>query len=91
MNRQVPTPPPPPTDAELDTYIRTRYALLGIDISVLPVSDADAPMDQERLLANGRQILRQEVTAANFVIDPQFVLPITFPPQFTAWTEEASR
>ena len=31
-----PTPPQPPTDAELDTYARTRYALLGIDISVLP-------------------------------------------------------
>ena len=23
---QVPTPPEEPTDAELDTYIRTRYA-----------------------------------------------------------------
>src|SRR5204863_1181462 len=61
-----PKTPPPPTDAELDTYIRTRYALLGIDISVLPVDDAKAVMDQKRLLANGRDILRQEVTAADF-------------------------
>ena len=85
---RTPTPPPPPTDAELDVYIKTRYALLGIDISVLPVSDTTAPMDQTRLLANGRQILRQEVVAANFKIDPQFAIPLPFPPQLTAWTEE---
>ena len=85
---QEPTPPPEPTDEELDTYIRTRYALLGIDISVLPVTDEDAPMDQERLLSNARSILRQDVTAANFKIDPQFMLPQPFPAPFTAWTEQ---
>ena len=85
---QEPTPPPEPTDEELDTYIRTRYALLGIDISVLPVADEDAPMDQERLLSNARSILRQDVTAANFKIDPQFTLPQPFPAPFTAWTEQ---
>ena len=83
-----PRTPPPPTDAELDTYIRTRYALLGIDISVLPVDDPKAVMDQKRLLANGRDILRQEVVAANFAIDPQFHLPMQFVAQFAAWTEE---
>jgi hypothetical protein len=85
MPRQV---PPTPTDDELNTYILTRYALLGIDISVLPESDEDAPMDRERLLANGRSILRQDVEAANFEIDPQFNLPVTHPAPFTAWTEE---
>ena len=85
MPRQV---PPDPTDEELDRYIRTRYALLGIDVSVLPESDEDAPMDQERLLGNGRSILRQDVTAANFEIDPQFNLPVSHPAPFTAWTEE---
>jgi len=80
--------PPEPTDAELDTYIRTRYALLGIDISVLPVSDPDAPMDQERLLENGRSILRDDVAAASFPIDPQFHLPVQHPAPFTAWTAE---
>ena len=85
---QEPTPPPEPTDEELETYIRTRYALLGIDISVLPVADEDAPMDQERLLSNARSILRQDVTAANFKIDPQFTLSQPFPAPFTAWTEE---
>ncbi len=85
---QDPTPPEPPTDEELDTYIRTRYALLGIDISVLPASDQEVPMDQERLLRNARSILRQDVTAADFQIDPQFTLPQPFPAPFTAWTEE---
>ena len=85
MPRQV---PPTPTDEELNTYILTRYALLGIDISVLPESDEDAPMDRERLLANGRSILRQDVVAADFEIDPQFNLPVTHPAPFTAWTEE---
>ena len=83
---QEPTPPPEPTDEELDTYIHTRYALLGIDISVLPAADEDAPMDQERLLANARSILRQDVKAANFKIDPQ-TLPQPVPAPFTAWTE----
>jgi len=85
---QEPTPPPEPTDEELNTYIRTRYALLGVDISVLPVADEDAPMDQERLIANARSILRQDITAANFNIDPQFTLSQPFPAPFTAWTEE---
>ena len=79
----------PPTDDELDSYIRIRYRLLGIDISVLPVDDASVPMDQKRLLANGRSILRQEVEAANFVIDPQFHLPMPFPAQLAAWTDES--
>ena len=85
---QAPMRPPEPTDEELNVYIKTRYALLGIDISVLPVADQSAPMDQERLLQNGRQILRQEVEAANFKIDPQFAVPMPFPPQLRAWTEE---
>lgn len=86
MSPQV--PPPAPSDEELDRYIRTRYALLGIDISVLPVADERAPMDQERLLANARSILRQEVVAADFRIDPQFHLPVAHPAPFVAWTEE---
>lgn len=85
--RQVPAP----TDEELDVYIRTRYALLGVDISLLPESDPDAPMDQERLLANGRSILRQDIVAADFEIDPQFNLPVPHPAPFIAWTDEVER
>ena len=86
MPQQV--PPPVPNDDELNAYIQTRYALLGIDISVLPEVDPEAPMDQERLLANGRSILRQDAAAADFEIDPQFHLPVAHPAPFTAWTEE---
>jgi hypothetical protein len=85
---QVPSTPPQPTDDELDRYIRTRYALLGIDISVLPVSDSDAPMDQERLLANGRSILRADAEAADFEIDAQYTVPQPYPAPFTAWADE---
>jgi len=81
----------PPSDEELNVYIRTRYELLGVDISVLPESDPDAPMDQERLLENGRSILRQEVVAADFDIDPQFNLPVPHPAPFVAWTEEVEK
>ena len=84
-----PRTPPPPTDAELDVYIRTRYALMGIDISVLPEDDEKAVMDQKRLLANGRQILRQDAEAANVHIDPQIAVPMPYAAQFAAWTEES--
>jgi hypothetical protein len=90
MSPQVRTPPEPPTDDELNTYIRMRYRLLGIDISVLPQSDEDTPMDQERLLENARSILREDAEAANFQIDPQFTLPVPFPAPFTAWTGEGA-
>jgi len=85
MPRQV---PPTPTDEELDRYILTRYALLGIDISVLPESDPDAPMDRARLLENGRSILRQDAEAADVPIDPQRHLPIVFPAPYSAWSVE---
>ena len=85
MPKQV---PPTPTDEELDAYILTRYALLGIDISVLPEADEDAPMDQERLLANGRSILRQDAEAADFEIDPQFNLPVASPAPASVWSGE---
>ncbi len=88
---QVPTPPASPTDADLDVYILTRYALLGIDISVLPESDPDAPMDRARLLEHARSILRQDVAAADFEIDPQLHLPVPYPAPFVAWTSEEPR
>jgi hypothetical protein len=83
-----PVPRRDPTDEELDAYILTRYALMGIDVFVLPEVDPDAPMDLERLLENGRTILRQDVTAAEFEIDPQLHLPVAHPAPFTKWTEE---
>lgn len=86
-----PVAPTPPTDDELNVYILTRYALLGIDISVLPVDDPDAVMDQQRLLADGRRILRAEVLIADAVVDSQFAIPSLYPSALSAWTTEAAR
>ena len=84
QERQVPAP----SDEELDRYILTRYALMGIDVSVLPESDPEAPIDLERLLRNGRSILRQDAEAADFPIDPQLNLPQPYPAPFSAWVDE---
>ena len=51
----------PPTDDELNTWIIARLNLLGIDLSVLPVSDSSAPADQTRILSSVRSILRSSV------------------------------
>ena len=78
--------PPPPTDAELDVYIRTRFALIGIDISVLPENDPTAPMDQARVMANARSTLRGEVAYANYVPDQQGHLAVLYPSPMSVWT-----
>jgi hypothetical protein len=84
------SPPPPPTDEELDNIALTRYALLGIDVAVLPVDDPSAPIDLRRLLANARSTMRADVVAADFFIDAQFHVPALYPAPFTAWTGEES-
>ncbi|GIG86052.1 hypothetical protein [Plantactinospora endophytica] len=78
--------PPPPTDAELDTYIRTRYALIGIDLSTLPENDPGAPMDQARVLANARSTIRQEVSYADYVPDQQAHAAVLYPAPMSIWT-----
>lgn len=55
------TPPPEPDDADLDHYVRIRLALAGVDLSVLPESDPDAPVDQVRILRSARAFLRSTV------------------------------
>lgn len=82
---------PPPTDEELNAHILTRFALLGIDISVLPEDDDDAVMDQASVLSNARSILRREVEIADAPMDAQFYAPALYPPPMSAWTEEDTR
>ncbi|QKE00270.1 hypothetical protein [Nocardioides marmotae] len=82
--------PTPPDDAALNTYILTRYALMGIDISVLPADDPTAVMDQRRVLEDARRTVRDDVVAANFPLDPQFHAPALYPAPFLeAWTEDS--
>ena len=81
-----------PTDEELNTLILARLALLGVDLSVLPVSDPSAPADQTRVLSSVRGFLRSTVpTISDFMIDTQAYPPVMYPAQMTAWTQEDVR
>lgn len=67
-------------DEDLDRLILTRLTLLGVDLSVLPEDDPDAPADQRRILASARRFLRSTPQAlADFPMDPQEVAPIMYP------------
>ena len=75
----------PPSREELDDYIRTRLALIGIDLSVLPEDDPDAPADQLRVLRSARRVLEQTVPAlSDYSLDPQEVPPSLYPAHLPA-------
>lgn len=77
------------TDEELDTHIRARLALLGVDLSVLPEDDPDAPADQRRILASARRFLRGTPGAiAEFEMDVQDVPPLLYPAEWYGATGE---
>lgn len=79
----------PPTDAELDAYIRARLQLLGIDLGQLPVADASAPADQTRLLNSLRAFLRTTVpVVSGYRVDPEELPPVLYGAPHAAWTEE---
>lgn len=68
------------TDEELDAAILARLELLGVDLSVLPESDDEAPADRRRILASARRFLRSTPQAiADFRMDPQEVPPVMYP------------
>jgi hypothetical protein len=78
----------PPTDAELDALARTYWALLGIDISVLPENDPAAVVDQARCLSSARSTLRSEVEITQFTgLDDQADIAVLYPAPFAEWTE----
>ena len=88
MPPSEPQPASPPSsipaqeipDEELDRMFLTRLALLGVDLSVLPEDDGEAPADQRRILASARRFLRSTPPAlADFRMDPQEVAPIMYP------------
>jgi hypothetical protein len=94
--RQLEVPPrmavPEPTDADLDDLAQTYWALLGIDISVLPVDDPTAVADQARCLANARSTLRGEVPIQDYAgLDPQADLAVLYPVPFAQWTANGGR
>lgn len=80
---------PQPTDEELDVWILTRLSALGVDLSVLPEEDEDAPADRRRILSSARRFLRSTPGAlADFELDPLGPPPAIYPSELTAWTDE---
>jgi hypothetical protein len=90
--------PKPPTDDELDTLIRARLALLGIDLDQLPPGTAADPETgapgRETALASLRSFLRTTVlplSAYRFDADPalaqQTAPPLLYPSITHAWTD----
>ena len=68
------------SDADLDTMILARLRVLGVDLSVLPEDDADAPVDQRRVMEGARRFLRTTPAAiSGFAMDPQEVVPLMVP------------
>lgn len=90
-------PPTPPTDDELDTLIRARLALLGIDLDQLPPGTTADPVTgapgRDTALASLRSFLRTtvvQVSSYRFGADPalaqQVAPPLLYPSIVSAWT-----
>jgi hypothetical protein len=68
------------TDEELDVYVQTRLRIIGVDLSVLPENDPDAPADRVRILRSARGFLRGTVPELSaFELDPQVFPPVSYP------------
>ena len=77
------------TDAELDAYILARLRSVGVDLSVLPEDDHEAPADQARILESARRFLRSTPPAVRgFHIEAHQVPPVLFAAPSTAWRRE---
>ena len=77
------------TDDELDSLILGRLKLAGIDLSVLPEDDPDAPADRRRVLASARNFLRSTPGAVRaFAMDPQDVPPVLYPGPSSVWANQ---
>lgn len=78
----------PPTDAELDIWIKARLALIGIDLSVLPLADATAPADQTRVLSSVRNVLKTSAPViSGYLADVQENPPALYPAELSEWTK----
>lgn len=68
------------TDEELDAWILTRLAAVGVDLSVLPENDPDAPADRRGILAGARRFLRSTPPAIlGWEADVQRAPPAMYP------------
>ena len=80
--------PTNPTDAELDAYILTYLGMLGVDISVLPVSDENALVDQDAVLSACRNRIRQNLAVLEFELDVQYHLASYYATPQYFWATE---
>ena len=81
--------PSDPTDAELDAWILARLESAGVDLSVLPEDDPDAPADRRRILASARRFLRTTPPALLALeMDVQDVPPVMYPAELQGRTGE---
>lgn len=87
-----------PTDAELDTLIRARLALVGVDLDQLPSGAANPTTGSPSLedaLAYLRRILRGtavtisdwELPAPSPALDQQVAPPALYPSLYDTWTD----
>jgi hypothetical protein len=77
------------TDEELDAYILARLEMLGVDLSVLPEDDSDAPADRRRILASARRFLRSTPRAiSDFELDAAGPPPAMYPAEQVSWNRE---
>ena len=68
------------SDEELNAFIFARLKAAGVDLSVLPADDPDAPADQRRILSGARRFLRSTPPAIlAFEPDVQEVPPVAYP------------
>lgn len=73
-------PPQEMSDEELDAFILARLKAAGVDLSVLPENDPDAPADQRGILAGARRFLRGTPPAIlAWDPDPQVLAPAMYP------------
>lgn len=77
------------SDDELDQYVLARLAMAGVDLSVLPLRDPDAPVDQMRVLRSARDFLRYELHGiSQYPLDPLDGPPAFYPSALTALLED---
>ena len=77
------------TDEELNAYILARLQQLGVDLSVLPEDDNEAPADKRRILASARRFLRTTPQAiAALELDALGPAPMIYPAEASVWNLE---
>ncbi len=77
------------SDDELDRYVLVRLSMAGVDLSVLPLNDPGAPVDQLRVLRSARDFLRYELHGVSqYALDPLDGPPAFYPSALTALLED---